>query len=96
LSVPGLPVFSRGERAVLFVRAQANAVSPLVGMMHGRFRVNTTPDGRQRVTTHDGLAFAGTQQLGNIPANSPRAIQTMTLGDFERAIVEAVRRGAQR
>ena len=37
LRVPGMPTFKVGDRAVLFVTNDVNAISPLVGVMHGRF-----------------------------------------------------------
>jgi hypothetical protein len=96
LVVHGQVTFAVGDRAVFFTREQPNAVSPLVGVTHGLFRVNTMPGGRQVVTTHDRLAFANVQQLGRIPALSERSITTMSLSEFERAIVDAVKTGAAR
>jgi hypothetical protein len=39
MKVEGMPVFRLGQRDVLFVGSAVRTVSPLVGFMHGRMRV---------------------------------------------------------
>src|SRR5207248_942365 len=45
LLIPGVPRFATGDRAVLFLTDQTQTISPLVGVMHGRFPVHRGPDG---------------------------------------------------
>lgn len=64
--VAGMPTFSLGQRDVLFVGTTARAISPLVGFMHGRMRVERDGSGVERVRTFDG------QPLGNITQIGPQ------------------------
>lgn len=64
--VAGMPTFSLGQRDVLFVGTTARAISPLVGFMHGRMRVERDGSGVERVRTFDG------QPLGNIAQIGPQ------------------------
>lgn len=86
--VPGVPSFVVGEQAVIFAYTRGLHVSPIVGVMHGRFRVSVHPvSGERFVTTHDGLAFSNVRQLGGrVPRVSPRVVRTMRLDDFKAEI----------
>lgn len=39
LMIPGVPLFNRGERGILFARGNTVAICPLVGWSQGRFRI---------------------------------------------------------
>lgn len=92
LTIPGVPHFSAGDRAVLFVSATGPAISPLVGVMHGRFPITQAADGYEYVTLHDGRAFATIAQIGPSAAVvSPTPIRTMRLVDFENEIMVELR-----
>lgn len=92
--VPGVPTFVVGEQALLFAYTRGLHVSPIVGVMHGRFRVSVhATTGERLVTTHDGLAFSGVQQLGGrVPRVSARAVRTMRLDDFKAEITRRLSR----
>jgi len=87
MRVEGMPVFRLGQRDVLFVSGEARAVSPLVGLMHGRLRVERDPvSGVDRVRTHDGKALGGVAQIGAQRPASLASITPMRLADLEAAV----------
>jgi hypothetical protein len=94
LLVPGMPQFTLGDRAVLFVTGDTNAISPLVGVRHGRFPVHRAPDGYDYVTFHDGRTFSDIYQVGRAAITVSRTpIRPMRREDFEREVQLAIRRG---
>jgi len=92
LRVDGMPEFRMGDRDVLFIRDSGRPASPLVGFMHGRFRiVRDTVSGIETVRTHDGRSFASLAEAvapGLSGLNPPRAL---SLDTFLRAVETAVR-----
>ena len=93
LAVPGVPTFAVGDRAVFFIAPEKDSVSPLVGLMHGRFRVQHAADGNDYVALFDGRVFETTRQIGSSAVTvSPRPLTPMRLADFEREIRSEARR----
>lgn len=97
MKVHGLPTFRMGQRDVLFVGSEARRISPLVGLMHGRMRVERDlVSGVDRVRTHDGQALGSVTQIG--PQRAPASLASITpmrLNDLEgavRARITAARR----
>jgi len=67
ITIADAPVFKKGDRDILFVENNGRQFIPLVGIMHGRFRVE--PDvgaGREIVTDHAGGPVAGIARLGAV------------------------------
>ena len=94
MEVPGIPRFRVGDEDVLFVDERGQPVSPVVGFMHGRFRVLEEPGTRRRsVARHD---FEPLARVADIGAAAPPArvssARALTLAAFEDEIVRAVRR----
>ena len=98
LSVPGIPTFNVGDRAVLFVTGEANTISALVGVMHGRFPITKALDGQEYVALHDGRVFSSTGQVGPGAVTVSRApLRPMRREDFENEIrLELQRSGSRR
>ena len=97
LEVAGMPRFAVGDRDVLCLGEEAGVISPLVGLMQGRFRVLRGPGGADFVTLHDGTAFATTAQVLRPVRESVTPIRTMTLDVFESEVGRALgARGAGR
>ena len=94
MEVPGIPRFRVGDEDVLFVDERGQPVSPVVGFMHGRFRVLEDPGtGRRSVARHDFEPLARVADIG--AATSPARVSSaraLTLERFEDEIVRAVRR----
>lgn len=98
LQVPDIPRFKVGDRAVLFVTGDVNAISPLVGVTHGRFPINRAPDGYDYVTLHDGRTLSTVSQIGPASVMASRTpLKPMRREDFEREIrLELQRNGGGR
>ena len=75
MEVVGMPTFTVGQRAVLFVSGE-RAISPLVGLWHGRMRVERDPNGVDRVRTHDGRSLGGVAEIG--PQRAPNYMLSIT------------------
>ncbi|MEY4636407.1 MAG: hypothetical protein RJA55_2205 [Acidobacteriota bacterium] len=88
MMVHGMPTFRMGQRDVLFVGGEARRISPLVGLMHGRMRVERDlVSGVDRVRTHDGQAVGSVTQIG--PQRAPASLASITpmrLSDLEGAV----------
>lgn len=85
MEVVGMPVFRPGQRDVLFVSG-ARAVSPLVGFMHGRMRVERDFNGVDRVRTHDGRSLGSTAEVGPQRPNYMMSITPMRLSELASAV----------
>jgi len=84
--VEGMPRFTPGQRDVLFVGTTARAVSPLVGFMHGRMRVERDVNGVDRVRTFDGRPLGGVAAIGVPRAPSPVVVAPMRLSELASAV----------
>ena len=97
LTVPGVPQFHIGDRDVLFLNSVIRPVSPVVGLMQGRFRVIRDPDrGVDTVRTFGGDALVSLEDIGR-PAivGRPRAGASMTLDEFVASVLERLARQSQ-
>jgi hypothetical protein len=97
MEVVGMPRFRVGDEDVLFVDERGRPVSPVVGFMHGRFRVLEDPGtGRRSVARYNLEPLAS---VGDIGAAAPAAripsSRALSLAAFEDEIVRAVRRQPQ-
>lgn len=91
MDVVGVPRFVTGQRDVLFVGETARVVSPLVGFMHGRMRIEREPaTGIDRVRTYDGRALVTLGQLGPQRAVIPFDAPAMRLSDFKAEVLGRV------
>jgi hypothetical protein len=97
VEVTGMPRFRLGDRDILFIRDSVRTISPLVGFMHGRFRITFDPaTGDQFVSQYNFQPFT-TQQLGGAAAAVRQAPQrAIPLGEFETQITSALRAQAAR
>ena len=100
LDVFDLPRFAVGDRDVLFLEPASRSVSPLVGLMHGRFRLVAAEEApRERVAAHDGrlLTYAdlAEDEAGAATRRSASApIRPVSVATFETKVLELVARGA--
>ena len=85
MEVTGMPAFTAGQRGVLFV-APTRQVSPLVGFMHGRFRVERDHAGVDRVRTHDGRSLGHVNEIGPQRPNFMLSITPMRLSELAAAV----------
>ena len=96
MDVVGMPVFREGQRSVLFVSPDARTASPLVGFWHGRMRVETDPDGVDRVRTYDGRALGHTSEVGLNRPSFMQSVTPMRLSDLAVAVRSRVLAGNAR
>lgn len=98
LEVLDVPRFAVGDRDVLFLAAGGRRVSPLVGVMHGRFRLVAGADARERVTAHDGRPLTGADlsEEGGVARDAAPAARddVVSLAEVEKAILVRVARAA--
>ena len=85
MEVSDAPKFKVGDRDILFVENNGTQFVPLVGIMHGRFRVKKDQTGRDAVFTNQGSPLSDVTNLGKneAAASAGRALST---GEFKQAI----------
>ncbi|HEX7517841.1 MAG TPA: hypothetical protein VF345_11220 [Chthoniobacterales bacterium] len=83
--VADAPKFKVGDRDILFVEHNGNQFVPLVGIMHGRFHVQTDAKGREIVTKDSGVALAKVDKLGT-DERAALAGPALSTADFKSAI----------
>jgi len=64
MEVTDAPKFKVGERDILFVENNGTQFVPLVGIMHGRFRVKKDAAGQDAVFTNEGSPLSDVSNLG--------------------------------
>jgi hypothetical protein len=86
IEVTDAPKFKMGDRDILFVEHNGSQFIPLVGIMHGRFHVQTDATGaNEKITKDSGAAMANVAKLGQdevAAATGP----AMSKADFKAAI----------
>lgn len=91
MEVSDAPKFKIGDRDILFVQHNGQQFIPLVGIMHGRYRVQTDQaTGREMLLTNHGEAVSDVKQLGKDEHSAAAATTTttnaLTPADFKAAI----------
>ena len=86
LDVDG-PKFKVGDRDILFVEHNRQQFIPLVGIMHGRFRVQKDSAGRETVAKASGISVANVDKLGTDERGAMNG-PALAVSDFKAAIRE--------
>jgi len=86
--VTGMPKFRVGDEDVLFVDDSGRPMSPIVGFMHGRFRVLEDPEsGRRSVARFNFEPLASVGDIGATAAVARvTSAKALTLSAFEQAV----------
>lgn len=71
MGVSDAPKFKVGDRDILFVQSNGSQFVPLVGIMHGRFRIRTDPSGAETLMTNAGEPVRNLAGLGKDQAGLP-------------------------
>lgn len=95
MEVIGMPAFAPGQRSVLFVGAPRQ-VSPLVGFMHGRLRIERDRAGVDRVRTHDGRSLGRVSEIGPQRPGAMLSISPMRLSELAAAVKSRLSAGRAR
>lgn len=89
MQVADAPRFKTGDHDILFVENNGTQFIPLVGIMHGRMRIQQDASGRDVVLTNEGLPLADVSKLGTASASSavtPQMQSALTPAAFKAAI----------
>ena len=93
MEVSDSPKFKVGDRDILFVENNGKQFIPLVGIMHGRYRVQVDQSSNQEVVlTNRGYALTDVAQLGkdddhgHSHSATPGSGKAMSPGEFKAAI----------
>ena len=87
MEVSDAPKFKVGDRDILFVEHNGSQFIPLVGIMHGRFHVQSDAGATEKITKDSGAPMANPAKLGQdevAAANGP----AMSKADFKAAVRE--------
>jgi hypothetical protein len=85
MEVTDTPKFKVGNRDVLFVENNGSQFVPLVGIMHGRFRIQHDENGADVVMTNEGQPLSDVLQLGR-DERAAHAGKALSLAQFKSAI----------
>ena len=87
MDVTDTPKFKVGNRDILFVENNGSQFVPLVGIMHGRFRVEREQaSGREVVVTNGGEPLSNISQLGK-NKQAASAGTALSIEEFKLAIL---------
>lgn len=92
MEVTDSPKFKVGDRDILFVENNGTQFVPLVGIMHGRYRVQKDESGRDVIMTNSGAPLGSVDQIGKESAGEG---QPITLQQFRQAIQTKAARSPQ-
>jgi len=85
VEVTDSPKFKVGNRDILFVENNGSQFVPLVGIMHGRFRIQRDETGADVVMTNEGEPLSDVLQLGR-DERAAHAGKALSLAQFKSAI----------
>ena len=86
MEVSDSPKFKKGDRDFLFVENNGKQFIPLVGIMHGRFRVEREQNGREIVATNRGKPLSDVASLGKEEHGVSSAKAALSPSQFKAAI----------
>lgn len=86
MAVSDAPKFNVGDRNILFVEHNGTQFIPLVGIMHGQFRVDHDPAGNEVVVRADGVAVRDVSRLGREESSADGNMAVMSSDQFKSAI----------
>jgi hypothetical protein len=79
------PRFKLGDRDILFVENNGTQFVPLVGIMHGRFRIQKEASGRENVSKDNGAPVSDVAKLG-LDEKAAASGQAISTAEFKAAI----------
>ncbi len=90
MGISDAPVFNVGDHDILFVENNGTQAIPLVGIMHGRFKIQRDSSGTEIVTKNEGQPVKQVARLGT-DAEEGEAANTMEPNMNSAAIMASVR-----
>ncbi|HSH38605.1 MAG TPA: hypothetical protein VK993_07450 [Chthoniobacterales bacterium] len=107
MEVTDSPKFKVGDRDIVFVENNGSQFIPLVGIMHGRYRVQQDKAGKDVVTTNSGHALTDVAAIGKDDdhghanagttqsATAASVEQALGTADFKSAIRDKLAKAGQ-
>ncbi|CAN5412810.1 hypothetical protein BH20VER3_BH20VER3_20970 [soil metagenome] len=95
MEVSDAPKFKVGDHDLLFVENNGSQFIPLVGIMHGRFRVQKDEAGHATLLTAESQPLTDVNQLGGDEAAVARNKAALSLDDFKSQIRSRIRAQSQ-
>ena len=93
MEVSDSPKFKKGDRDFLFVEHNGQQFIPLVGIMHGRFRVEREQNGREIVAMNAGEALSDVASLGKEEHGVSSEKAALSPAQFKAAIQGRIQAG---
>jgi hypothetical protein len=87
------PKFTIGNRDFVFVEHNGQQFIPLVGIMHGRYRIEHDETGREIVTTNSGERLSDVASLGKEEHVAASEKTALSPSQFKTAIQGSMRSG---
>lgn len=91
MSVTDAPKFAVGDHDLLFVEDNGRQFIPLVGIQHGRIRIQKDLSGNETLMTGEDQPLADVSQLGNDEPAIASNRRSMSLQQFKTAVQDRVR-----
>ncbi len=92
MAVSDAPKFKVGDHDLLFVENNGSQFIPLVGIQHGRFRIQKDQTGRDTLLTGEGRPLSDLNALGGNEETTASSKPALTLNDFKSAIRSQIAR----
>jgi hypothetical protein len=86
MKVTDAPEFKVGDRDILFVENNGKQFIPLVGIMHGRYRVQKDGSDRDLVTDDSGAPVSAVSRGAKVATTNAPASSGLTTDEFKAAI----------
>ena len=93
MEVSDSPKFKKGDRDFLFVEHNGQQFIPLVGIMHGRFRVEHEQNGREIVAMNNGEPLSDVATLGKEEHGVSSEKAALSPSQFKAAIQGRIQSG---
>jgi hypothetical protein len=91
MSVTDAPKFAVGDHDLLFVENNGRQFIPLVGIQHGRIRIQKDQTGNDVLVTGEDQPLADVAQLGKDEPEVARNRRSLSLQQFKAAVQDRVR-----
>ena len=91
MTVTDAPKFAVGDHDLLFVENNGRQFVPLVGISHGRVRIQKDQAGAETLVTGEDQPLADVNQLGTDEAKVAHNRRSLSLNDFKQTVRDRVR-----
>ena len=94
MAVSDAPKFAVGDRNILFVENNGTQFIPLVGIMHGRFKVERNKSGNDVIVAAEGETVKNVARLGREESVADAGDAELSPADFKAAVRTKMDAGA--